>query len=81
MSAIPHAQKAATAELNPVDLYNVRSMLSEEERLVQDTVAKYVDEQVLPIIGECFEQERFPRELIAGVADLGLLGSSIHGYG
>src|SRR4029453_13949429 len=68
-------------ELDPVDLYNVRSMLSEEERLVQDSVAKFVDEQVLPIIGECFEHERFPRELITGVAELGLLGSSIHGYG
>jgi glutaryl-CoA dehydrogenase len=72
---------SAAAELDPMDLYNVRSMLSEEERLVQDSVAKFVDEQVLPIIGECFEHERFPRELVTGVADLGLLGSSIHGYG
>ena len=69
------------AELDPVDLYNVRSMLSEEERMVQDSVAKYVDDQVIPIIGECFEHERFPKELIPGIAELGLLGSSIHGYG
>jgi glutaryl-CoA dehydrogenase len=72
---------SAAAELDPMDLYNVRSMLNEEERLVQDSVAKFVDEQVLPIIGECFEHERFPRELVTGVAELGLLGSSIHGYG
>ncbi len=69
------------AELDPVDLYNVRSMLSEDERMVQDSVAKYVDDQVIPIIGECFEHERFPKELIPGIAELGLLGSSIHGYG
>jgi glutaryl-CoA dehydrogenase len=82
MSAIPHTAKpTAAAELDPLDLYNVRSMLSDEERLVQDSVGKFVDEQVLPIIGECFEEERFPRELVTAVAELGLLGSSIQGYG
>jgi glutaryl-CoA dehydrogenase len=70
-----------SAELDPVDLYNVRAMLGEDERLVQDSVAKFVDEQVIPIMGDCFEHERFPRELVTGVAELGLLGSSIHGYG
>jgi glutaryl-CoA dehydrogenase len=81
MSANPKGAPSAATELDPVDLYNVRSMLNEEERLVQDSVAKFVDEQVLPIIGECFEHERFPRELVTGVAELGLLGSSIQGYG
>lgn len=82
MSATAHSPKSTVAaELDPLDLYNIRSMLSDEERLVQDSVGKFVDEQVLPIIGECFEEERFPRELIPAVADLGLLGSSIHGYG
>jgi glutaryl-CoA dehydrogenase len=82
MSAIPHsAQPTVAAELDPLDLYNVRSMLSDEERLVQDSVGKFVDDKVIPIIGECFEEERFPRELIPEIAELGLLGSSIHGYG
>ncbi|HMN44291.1 MAG TPA: acyl-CoA dehydrogenase family protein [Povalibacter sp.] len=82
MSAKPqNASPSVAADLNPVDLYNVRAMLTEEERLVQDSVAKYVDDQVIPIIGDCFEHERFPRELVAGVAELGLLGSSIQGYG
>jgi glutaryl-CoA dehydrogenase len=82
MSAIPHSPKSTVAaELDALDLYNVRSMLSDEERLVQDSVGKFVDDKVIPIIGECFEEERFPRELIAEVAELGLLGSSIHGYG
>jgi glutaryl-CoA dehydrogenase len=81
MSAIAHSAKPTlAAELDPLDLYNVRSMLSDEERLVQDSVGKFVDDKVIPIIGECFEEERFPRELIAEVAALGLLGSSIHGY-
>jgi glutaryl-CoA dehydrogenase len=81
MSAIAHTPSSATAELNVTDLYNVRAMLSDDERMVQDTVAKYVDDEVIPIIGECFEHERFPRELIPGIAELGLLGSSIEGYG
>jgi glutaryl-CoA dehydrogenase len=82
MSAIAHTPHAAVAaELDPLDLYNIRSMLSDEERLVQDSVGKFVDDQVIPIVGECFEEERFPRELIPAVAELGLLGSSIHGYG
>ncbi len=73
--------KSAPVELDPVDLYSVRSALTDDERMVQDSVAKFVDEQVIPIIGECFEHERFPRELVSGIAELGLLGSSIQGYG
>jgi glutaryl-CoA dehydrogenase len=80
MSAKPNTPPAPVAEQQPTDLYAVRSMLTDEERLVQDTVARFVDSEVIPIIGECFDQERFPRELIPGIAELGLLGSSIHGY-
>ncbi len=65
------------APLNPVDLYDVRSMLSEEERMVQDTVARFTDERVLPIIGDCFDKAVFPKELIPEMAELGLLGSSL----
>ena len=65
------------APLNPTDLYDVRSLLSEEERMVQDTVARFTDERVLPIIGDCFDQGRFPAELVPEMADLGLLGSSL----
>src|SRR5688572_1483367 len=75
------AHPSAAAELDPLDLYCVSAMLSEDEQLVQQSVAKFVDRQVLPIIGQCFEEERFPRELVGPVAELGLLGSSIHGYG
>lgn len=63
--------------LNPTDLYDVRSLLSEEERMVQDTVARFTDERVLPIIGDCFDKGRFPTELIPEMAELGLLGSSL----
>ena len=69
------APASAAAELDPVDLYCVTAMLSDEEQLIQQSVAKFVDTQVIPIIGECFEHERFPRELVGTVAELGLLGS------
>lgn len=71
---------SAGGRLNPLDLFDVRAELSDEERMVADTVARFVDEQVLPIIRDAFEKHYFPRELISQVAELGLLGSSIDGY-
>ena len=63
--------------LDPTDLFDIRSLLSDEERAVQDSVARFTNERVLPIIGDCFEQGRFPRELIPEIASMGLLGSSL----
>jgi glutaryl-CoA dehydrogenase len=63
------------------DLYNVDHLLSEEERLVRDTVRKFVQERVLPIISEHFEAGTFPRELIPTIAELDLLGMHLEGYG
>jgi glutaryl-CoA dehydrogenase len=63
------------------DLYNIDHLLSEEERMVRDTVRKFVQERVLPIIGKHFEAGTFPRELIPEIAELGLLGMHLEGYG
>jgi len=63
------------------DLYNIDHLLSEEERLVRETVRKFVRERVLPIIGEHFEAGTFPQDLIPTIAELGLLGMHIDGYG
>jgi glutaryl-CoA dehydrogenase len=63
------------------DLYNIDYLLSEEERMVRDTVRKFVQDRVLPIIGGHFEAGTFPRELIPAIAELGLLGMHIEGYG
>jgi glutaryl-CoA dehydrogenase len=63
------------------DLYNIEHLLGEEERMVRDTVRKFVNERVLPIIGEHFEAGTFPRELIPEIAELGLLGMHLDGYG
>src|ERR1700722_13104350 len=66
--------------MNPLDLYDIAGALTEEERMVQDSVGRLVDEKVLPIIQKCFEEHRFPKELIPELAAQGLLGSSIKGY-
>ena len=72
---------ATSRALNPLDLYDVRSLLGEDEQLVQDSVARFVDDEILPSIQKHFEEHTFPRELIPGLAELGLLGSSLEGYG
>ncbi len=71
---------ASKTPLDPMDLYDVDAELTEEERMVRDSVAKFVDAEAIPLMREAFEQHSFPRELIAQVAELGLLGSSIDGY-
>ena len=63
--------------LNPTDLFDVRSLLTDEERMIQDSVARFTDERVIPIIGDCFDQARFPSELVPEIAALGLFGSSL----
>ncbi len=63
------------------DFYQFDSLLSEDERQVRDTVAKFVDERVLPIIADCFEHERFPSELVPEMAELGMFGPTFQDYG
>jgi len=69
-----------SSTLDPMDLYDVRSELSEDEVMVKDSVARYVDDKVIPLMRDAFEKHEFPSHLIGEVAELGLLGSSIDGY-
>lgn len=63
--------------LHPYDLFDVRSLLNEEERAVQESVARFTNERVLPLIGDAFDQARFPDELVPEIASLGLLGATL----
>ncbi|MEA2557103.1 MAG: glutaryl-CoA dehydrogenase [Actinomycetota bacterium] len=56
-------------------------LLSEEERAIQAAVRQFVDDRVLPGISGWFELGEFPRELIKEIADLGMLGMHLEGYG
>jgi glutaryl-CoA dehydrogenase len=63
------------------DLYQIDHFLSEEERQVRDRVRTFVQQQVLPIVGKHYAAETFPQALVPELADLGLLGMQIKGYG
>jgi glutaryl-CoA dehydrogenase len=69
------------ARLNPFDLYDVTSLLSEEEQMIRDSVGRWVDERAMPIIADHFDEGTFPDHLVPEIADLGLLGCSLEGYG
>ncbi len=66
--------------LNATDFFDVQSSLTEEERMVQQTVARFVDEKALPLIPRAFEEHRFPLELVPELAALGVLGCTLQGY-
>ena len=67
--------------IDPLDLFDVQSLLTPDERMVRDSVARLVDERVLPVIRDHFDHHTFPRELVPELAALGLFGSSLEGYG
>ncbi len=64
-----------------VDYFNIEELLTEEQKLIRNTVRQFVDEEVLPIIKEAFEAGHFPTELIPKIASLGLLGATLKEYG
>jgi glutaryl-CoA dehydrogenase len=66
---------------DPLDPLALDSLLSEEEVAIRDAVRRFVDERVVPDVGEWFERGEFPAEVRAGVAELGLLGMHLEGYG
>ena len=59
------------------DFYDLDSVLSEEERMIRDAIREWVEEEVIPIIGEAYYERRFPRSLIPGLGELGVLGANL----
>ncbi|MDO9017488.1 MAG: acyl-CoA dehydrogenase family protein [Myxococcales bacterium] len=64
-----------------MDFYDLNDLLTEEERMVRDTVRAFVDAKILPTISHHYEAGTFPTELIPEFGRLGMLGSNLHGYG
>ena len=60
-----------------VDFYDVDSLLSEEERAVRDTVRAWVDDNLMPVIGDAYIAGKFPKQLVPGMAELGLFGANL----
>jgi len=59
------------------DFFDIDSALSEEERAVRASVRQFVDERIIPVIGACYIQGRFPKEIIPGLAELGVFGANL----
>jgi glutaryl-CoA dehydrogenase len=78
-STIASETHLASPQLKPRhgDLFNIDAALAEDERAVRDSVRRFVDERVLPIIGQCYVDGRFPKEIIPEMAELGLFGANL----
>lgn len=77
LSSIPSSLPSIDLKAHAADLFNIDAALTEEERAIRDTVRAFVDEKILPIIGDCYVQGRFPKELIPELAELGVLGANL----
>jgi glutaryl-CoA dehydrogenase len=66
----------------PLDFYRIDDELTDEERIVRDTVREFVEREFLPRVVEHIRQDgSFPMELVPVMADLGLFGANLQGYG
>jgi len=75
------ATREASPALNPHDFLAIDALLSDEERMIRDTVRAFVQNEVVPNVGEWFEQGILPRDLAPKLGELGLLGMHLEGYG
>ncbi len=64
-----------------LDLIGFDELLSEEERITRDTVRNFVDREVIPVIDAYYREARYPLHLVKRLGELGLFGSTLHGYG
>ena len=65
------------AKFQGVDYFDIDSLLSEEERMVRDTVRGWVDDNLLPIIEHAYIERKFPKQLIPQMAELGIYGANL----
>ena len=71
----------AAPAVRPRDFLDIDRLLDDEERLIRDTVRRFVADRVLPEVGTWFEEARIPLELARELGSLGLLGMHLEGYG
>ena len=70
-----------TTDPAPADLLRIDDELTDEERLVRDTVRRFADDRIMPHIADWFEVGTLPKDLLPEVGKLGLLGMHLQGYG
>jgi glutaryl-CoA dehydrogenase len=64
-----------------VDFLKFDSLLNEDERMVRDTARAFIEDNLIPIIEDCYREGRFPRELVPQMGEMGFFGANLHGYG
>lgn len=69
------------ATFRGVDYLHIDSLLNDEEKLVRQTARQFTEDRVIPIIKDCYNQGRFPSELISEMGKLGFFGANLEGYG
>jgi glutaryl-CoA dehydrogenase len=80
-TADPSTHRRHVPAPSPTDFLGIDALLTDDERLIRDTVRAFVRDRVLPNIAEWFEDHTFPREMVKEIGDLGLFGMHLHGYG
>src|SRR5213595_2647408 len=75
------ATTAPSPQISATDVLSIDRLLDDEERLIRETVRRFVDDRVLPNVAEWFEEARIPVELAPEIGKLGLLGMHLEGYG
>ena len=63
------------------DFYNLEELLTADERQIRDAVREWVQERFLPVVAQHYRDGTFPMELVPELAQLGVFGPSIKGYG
>ena len=69
------------AQYQNTDFMDFESLLSEEEIMIRDTVRVFVEKNIIPDIANHFEEGTFPSHILPGMAELGLFGANLTGYG
>ena len=59
------------------DFLGLDGLLTEEEKLARSSIRRFVEAEINPIIADCFEEGRFPQQVISGLASLGVLGANL----
>src|SRR5713226_301133 len=67
--------------LKDLDYFELDELLTADERITRETVKQFVEREVLPSVETNFARENFPMELVARMAELGMFGANLKGYG
>ena len=69
------------ASFRGVDYMHLDSVLSDDERMVRQSVREFVDAEIVPVIKDCYNQGRFPSQIVGKMGEMGFFGANLKGYG